>query len=306
MSTFQVFNVNETGDLNSPKVYHAVQTSLTLTPGVIDTSVNWMTFSTSNFRFVPVGFYIDNTAGIAPLILSSANSGFALTVAVGSLIAAPFPATPNDVWSLSGSGPVKIFWTDKEIQPFRYVGSADPQGAPVHIAGTETVTGQKTFTAPIYTSDLYLYTQGTINAPNGADGTAITSLPGNTVDLVPIANGLYTTALTVAWQAFPLQWSLRLEGSFESGTSIVWRFAQYSASTKTFPLSFTNGNVAINFNSSTLATAALHIAAGKAAAGGAPFKLTSGVSLTNPEDGAFEYDGTHLYFSIGTVRHTII
>jgi hypothetical protein len=51
-------------------------------------------------------------------------------------------------------------------------------------------------------------------------------------------------------------------------------------------------------------TAVLHIKAGTATAGTAPIKLTSGVNLTTPEDGTLEYDGTNLYFTVGSTRKT--
>ena len=53
-------------------------------------------------------------------------------------------------------------------------------------------------------------------------------------------------------------------------------------------------------------TARLHLPAGTATAGTAPIKLTSGTLLSSAEDGVFEYDGTHLYFTIGSTRNTII
>lgn len=55
-------------------------------------------------------------------------------------------------------------------------------------------------------------------------------------------------------------------------------------------------------------SAYLHLAAGKALANCAPLKFTStnAALLSTPEDGAMEYDGTHLYFTIGSTRHTII
>ena len=49
----------------------------------------------------------------------------------------------------------------------------------------------------------------------------------------------------------------------------------------------------------------LHLPAGTAAAGSAPLKLTSGTNLTTPENGAFEFDGTNLYFTVGGVRKTV-
>lgn len=51
-------------------------------------------------------------------------------------------------------------------------------------------------------------------------------------------------------------------------------------------------------------TASLHIKAGTATV--APLKLTAGTNLTTPQAGAFEYDGTNLYFTKGDgVRRVI-
>ena len=52
-------------------------------------------------------------------------------------------------------------------------------------------------------------------------------------------------------------------------------------------------------------TATLHIKGGSATAGTAPLKLTAGTNLTTPENGAFEFDGTNLYFTVGGVRKTV-
>jgi hypothetical protein len=62
------------------------------------------------------------------------------------------------------------------------------------------------------------------------------------------------------------------------------------------------------FGGQTAPTAFIHAAAspGGANPGMGPLKLTAGPLLTVPEDGLFEYDGTHLYFTIGVVRNTLI
>ncbi len=52
--------------------------------------------------------------------------------------------------------------------------------------------------------------------------------------------------------------------------------------------------------------AVLHLKAGTATAGTAPLKLTTGTLLGAVEDGALEYDGAHLYFTIGAARTQII
>lgn len=55
------------------------------------------------------------------------------------------------------------------------------------------------------------------------------------------------------------------------------------------------------------ATALLHLVpTGTTAAGTAPLKFTSGALMTTPENGAFEFDGTHLYFTIGSTRTILI
>jgi hypothetical protein len=53
------------------------------------------------------------------------------------------------------------------------------------------------------------------------------------------------------------------------------------------------------------ATALIHAKAGTATAGTAPLKLTAWTNLTTPESGAFEFDGTNLYFTVGGVRKMV-
>jgi hypothetical protein len=62
------------------------------------------------------------------------------------------------------------------------------------------------------------------------------------------------------------------------------------------------GNIAAGVTS---ATARLHLAAGTATASTAPLKFTSGTNLTTAEAGAMEFNGTNLFFSPSTTRHTV-
>ena len=50
----------------------------------------------------------------------------------------------------------------------------------------------------------------------------------------------------------------------------------------------------------------LHLPASSSDGGTAPLKFTAGTLMNSPENGAFEFDGTHLYFTIGNNRNTII
>ena len=55
-----------------------------------------------------------------------------------------------------------------------------------------------------------------------------------------------------------------------------------------------SGNVGIGNEDPT---AVLEIKAGTSTAGSAPIKFNAGTNLATPETGAFEYDGSHLYFT---------
>jgi hypothetical protein len=63
-----------------------------------------------------------------------------------------------------------------------------------------------------------------------------------------------------------------------------------------------SGNVGIG---QTTPTAVLHLKAGTATASTAPLKFTSGTNLTTAESGAMEFNGTNLFFSPSTTRHTV-
>ena len=56
----------------------------------------------------------------------------------------------------------------------------------------------------------------------------------------------------------------------------------------------------------TSPNAYLHLPASSSDGGTAPLKFTAGTLMNSPENGAFEFDGTHLYFTIGNTRNTII
>lgn len=88
------------------------------------------------------------------------------------------------------------------------------------------------------------------------------------------------------------------------GDGTGWKFhiSKRSSSITTDLVTFSDrGSVGIGV---TTPTAYLHISAWTASANTAPIKLTAWVKLTTPEDGAIEYDGTNLYFTIWTTRKT--
>lgn len=96
-------------------------------------------------------------------------------------------------------------------------------------------------------------------------------------------------------------------GSGTSG-SFLFRTADVTTSGST-PQAVTTkvyilGNGNTGFRVAT-PTARIHSAAGTAAAGTAPLKIDTGTAMTTPEDGAFEYHSSHLYFTIGSTRYQL-
>lgn len=68
------------------------------------------------------------------------------------------------------------------------------------------------------------------------------------------------------------------------------------------PVTVSTGNIGFYTRAPS---ARVHLPAGTATAGTAPLKLTAGTNLTAVEDGAFEFDGSALYFTVGGVRKTV-
>jgi hypothetical protein len=94
--------------------------------------------------------------------------------------------------------------------------------------------------------------------------------------------------------------TLAISGAPSAGTNATL--------TKSYALNVEAGNVNIGGSigyAATAPTARLHLPAGTTSASSAPLKLTSGTAMTTPEDGAIEYHGSHLYFTIGSTRYQL-
>ncbi len=88
----------------------------------------------------------------------------------------------------------------------------------------------------------------------------------------------------------PMQWTMSLVPDNTSPTSEKVTFR------------WDGTNMKLGLNGITAPNAQLHLQAGSATAGTAPFKLSSGTNLTSAEAGAMEYNGTSLFFSPSTTR----
>lgn len=131
-----------------------------------------------------------------------------------------------------------------------------------------------------------------INSSNGSTGNRIhtginceVDAAGNTTTYEAFRLNVTETALSSINKHFLLR-------AGKGGSSFSSLFDIYS-----------DGKVAIG---GLVPSASVHIKASDGTVNSVPLKLTTGTNVSTPEDGAFEYDGTHLYFTIGTTRNTII
>lgn len=221
-----------------------------------------------------------------------------------------------------------------------YNGTAD-----FYIPSTKVLTGRieagaiisgGTLSTPIV-SGSYTGNMSVIDSYNnaetiGVDGKKIQTYTTNTGYQNTIKNLSTGTSAYVSWQAHNATHLMAL-GMSSTGLTpagninadncylltdgaagfVAWLS---SASTPSYRIGFGASNT-IKFNlisagrlflnGSTAPTATLHLAAGAAAASGAPLKFTSGTNLTTGEAGAMEYNGTNLFFTrSGTARENVV
>lgn len=143
----------------------------------------------------------------------------------------------------------------------------------------------------------------TIQLDNTSSGTSATSLVvtrnnlGNNMGLYTTSSGYTPIGPIIASQG--VLYATGAGGMLLRTTSGSISFA---TATTTVQMRVTPTGVGMKTNTPT---ATLHLAAGAAAAGGSPFKLTTGIPLLTPEDGAMEYHGSHIYFTIGSTRYQL-
>jgi hypothetical protein len=146
-------------------------------------------------------------------------------------------------------------------------------------ANKRLTLGGTTATIPLIARNATWSTNFIVNSNNGRSSGAI---------------GFWNDALSSA---------MRMSILYRTEFSIVDENAG-SANMYIFPSSTYLVNQ-VSIKTGSAPTAHLHIAAGTATSGNAPLKLTAGTNLTTPENGAFEFDGSFLYFTLGGTRYKV-
>jgi hypothetical protein len=169
---------------------------------------------------------------------------------------------------------------------WRQLGADTASIAYVNTYGTQTVNGAKTFTSVINSNvqnASFITATGTTQFVRGqmvnTGGNFVFGI-GNSTGETPFSTSPYASFFVS-----------RSDTDIAFGTNDLIRFTLKNT-----------GRIGIAL---TTPTARLHIAAGTATASTAPLKFTSGTNLTSPLGGEMEFNGTNLFFSPSTTRHTV-
>lgn len=202
-----------------------------------------------------------------------------------------------------------IISTSGNISIFDAIGGVNyPNISKLNISGSAVITNPSAGTIAINIAGGVPYTGATSNVNLGAfslTGAGLTSTAGITVSggIVNIANPPNTANLKQGNTTYGIDSSgFAYIACAGNGISFLNQAITLSIA-KISTNSWFNGKMFIG--SATIPTAKLHIAAGTSAAGSAPIKLTAGTNMTTPENGAFEFNGTNLFFTVGGVRKTV-
>jgi hypothetical protein len=164
-------------------------------------------------------------------------------------------------------------------------GISQKSGASGNVTSLSAVTGNVRLTAGATATNM-IGVSGAARVTNASNATAVTLFSA----LAPLTTSAGLIGTIYGYRAAALK---------ITGVTTAYGFAQDG----TTDLNYFLGKAGFGL---TGPTAYIHTAAGTAAANTAPIKLTAGTNLGTPEDGVFEYDGTHLYFTIGATRNTLI
>ena len=152
----------------------------------------------------------------------------------------------------------------------------------------------------------------TLSAPQTIDGIAV--IAGDRVlvkdQSTPATNGIYIVAAGAWTRPADVDSISEIAGSLvnvDSGnTQGGFLYSNDLKTTDTLGTTPMPWYAVVNDSrTQTLSNKAIIFKAGSATAGTAPIKLTSGTLMSTAENGAFEYDGTHLYFTVGTTRYQL-
>lgn len=108
------------------------------------TTVDFRTVELNGQRFVPSGVFIDNSAGIADLVITiESMSGFTTVCPAGGRLQTQYPAPMDQIVNIVGNGAAVIVFVDFPVIPFQVTGASG--GNSVSIAdGADAALGATT------------------------------------------------------------------------------------------------------------------------------------------------------------------
>lgn len=230
--------------------------------------------------------------------------------------------TPTQAYTLAVNGKLRVssnnYWVNGQGSAFQVDGTASFSDTLYMVSNKaiqwgSTLTQISGFTSLNFrgnsgSNGMTLFSTGNLLVQTGGTQTdAGFKLDVNGTSRIQSSLTLGTSSVVTAFLTSATTQGLQITSTyftdFVFGSTKVARISSNSFGLN----SFINVNIAFGFDptSTTPASAKIEIGAGTSTAGTAPLKLRAGTNLTTPENGAFEYDGTNLYFTTGGIRKTI-
>jgi hypothetical protein len=235
---------------------------------------------------------------------TSGYVGFTPAAAAGSTIYTLPSSDGTNGQQLSTNGSGNLIWSNQTGT----ITNALSSSANVI---TSTVNGIATTANAVNSVSNTSSTNSLTTTVNGVSGTAVNIINTNSsslsgANLTTTVNGVASTALDLTPAITSKAWSL-------TGNSGITSVTNFIGTTDSKSLRFRTNNIERMIIDSignigmgiTTPTALLQLKGGTAAASTAPLKFTAGTNLTAPENGAVEYNGTHLYITIGGTRYQL-
>lgn len=290
---------------------------------------SYLTITSAAATYQPIGSYLTSISGLnisqltndSGYITSSALTGYVPTSRTITINGTTQDLSSNRSWSVgtvTDVAALTLGTTGTDLSSSVATGTTTPvitlnvptasatnRGA---LSSTDWSTFNNKFTLPSLTAGSVLFSNGTTIAQDNAnffwDGTNKRLYIGSTSPTTFKVNIYDASSASLNVQTTLHQGLLFASNGASAigfGSQTVTDFIIRTSGVERARIK-ANGAFGIGVTS---ATAVLHLKAGTATAGTAPIKLTAGTNLTTPENGAFEFDGTNLYFTVGGVRKTV-
>src|SRR3989304_1387599 len=79
--------------------------------------IDWRQFAIDNYPFIPQGVFVDNSAGLSPLVINFQPLNYNVTCPAGGIGQYQFPSVDGQSSSITGGGQASVIFVDFPVLP---------------------------------------------------------------------------------------------------------------------------------------------------------------------------------------------